>query len=78
MARRAWFPDRIDGSLVVLRRHAPGNLRAFLRWYSDPEVARLTRKACARLEREQEALLSRLSLSDPLVRGSFHVRTRRG
>jgi RimJ/RimL family protein N-acetyltransferase len=43
MARRAWFPDRIDGSLVVLRRHAPGNLRAFLRWYSDPEVARLTR-----------------------------------
>ena len=31
------------GELVVLRRHAPGNLATFQRWYSDPEVARLTR-----------------------------------
>jgi len=43
MARRAWFPHRIEGDHVVLRRHGPGNLRAFLRWYSDPDVARLTR-----------------------------------
>lgn len=29
--------------MVVLRRHLPENLEAFLRWYSDPQVARLTR-----------------------------------
>jgi len=39
----AWFPDQISGSSVVLRRHVPGNVAAFQRWYSDPEVARLAR-----------------------------------
>ncbi len=28
---------------MVLRRHVPENLAAFRRWYSDPDVARLTR-----------------------------------
>ena len=28
---------------MVLRRHAPANLAMFKRWYSDPEVSRLTR-----------------------------------
>lgn len=41
--REAWRPDAIPGRLVVLRRHRAENLRAFQRWYSDPEVARLTR-----------------------------------
>ena len=39
----AWFPDSIEGSRVTLRRHIPGNVTAFQRWYSDPEVARLAR-----------------------------------
>jgi RimJ/RimL family protein N-acetyltransferase len=39
----AWFPEVLDGELVVLRRHVPGNVTAFQRWYSDPEVARLAR-----------------------------------
>ncbi|MGA3058414.1 MAG: GNAT family protein [Candidatus Limnocylindrales bacterium] len=43
LEREAWRPEAIQGRLVVLRRHRPENLRAFLRWYSDPEVARLTR-----------------------------------
>ncbi len=43
MLHRGWFPDSIDGERVVLRRHAPDNLAAFQRWYSDPDVARLTR-----------------------------------
>jgi RimJ/RimL family protein N-acetyltransferase len=43
MLHRRWFPDHIDGELVVLRRHTRENLRDFLRWYQDPEVARLTR-----------------------------------
>jgi RimJ/RimL family protein N-acetyltransferase len=43
MPHRSWFPDRLEGTRVVLRRHTPSNLRAFQRWYTDPEVARLTR-----------------------------------
>ena len=39
----AWFPESIEGERVVLRRHVPGNVTAFQRWYSDPEVARLAR-----------------------------------
>ena len=38
-----WFPDRIEGAKVVLRRHMAANIGAFRRWYSDPEVARLAR-----------------------------------
>jgi RimJ/RimL family protein N-acetyltransferase len=43
MSRRTWFPDVLTGDDVVLRRHVPSNLRAFQRWYTDPEVVRLTR-----------------------------------
>ena len=43
MAHRSWFPEKLEGDAVVLRRHVAANLDAFLRWYSDPEVARLTR-----------------------------------
>jgi RimJ/RimL family protein N-acetyltransferase len=43
MAQNAWFPDLLEGSRVVLRRHTSENLLAFERWYSDPDVARLTR-----------------------------------
>jgi RimJ/RimL family protein N-acetyltransferase len=43
MARRTWFPEVLTGSGVVLRRHVQGNLASFLRWYADPEIARLAR-----------------------------------
>lgn len=43
MAHRSWFPDTLVGERVVLRRHVPANLAAFQRWYSDADVARLTR-----------------------------------
>jgi RimJ/RimL family protein N-acetyltransferase len=43
MSRRTWFPEVLTGDGVVLRRHVPSNLRAFQRWYTDPEVVRLTR-----------------------------------
>ena len=43
MAPGTWFPDRIDGETVTLRRHEPANLPAFRRWYSDRDVARLAR-----------------------------------
>ena len=41
--RHAWRPEAIVGAQIVLRRHRGENLKAFMRWYSDPEVARLTR-----------------------------------
>ena len=41
--REPWRPEIITGERVVLRRHRGENLKAFMRWYSDPEVARLTR-----------------------------------
>jgi RimJ/RimL family protein N-acetyltransferase len=43
MSRRSWFPEVLTGDEVVLRRHTPDNLRAFQRWYADPDVVRLTR-----------------------------------
>ncbi len=43
MLPRTWFPERLTGERVVLQRHVSANLEAFQRWYSDPEVARLTR-----------------------------------
>ena len=43
MLSQQWFPGVMEGRLVVLRRHAAENLAAFRRWYSDPEVVRLTR-----------------------------------
>jgi RimJ/RimL family protein N-acetyltransferase len=43
MAPRSWFPESLEGELVVLRRHVPANLKAFQRWYADPAVVRLTR-----------------------------------
>ena len=41
--REAWHPSAIVGRRVILKRHRGENLRAFMRWYADPEVARLTR-----------------------------------
>ena len=43
MTPRTWFPESLAGETVFLRRHTSGNLKAFLRWYADPEVVRLTR-----------------------------------
>lgn len=43
MVQRTWFPETLTGSRVVLRRHVPENVAAFLRWYADPAIARLAR-----------------------------------
>jgi RimJ/RimL family protein N-acetyltransferase len=41
--RESWQPTRIVGHLVILRRPQPHDLTAVVRWYRDPEIARLTR-----------------------------------
>jgi RimJ/RimL family protein N-acetyltransferase len=43
MRSPSWFPDTIEGRTIVLRPHAARNVAAFMRWYADPEVVRLTR-----------------------------------
>jgi RimJ/RimL family protein N-acetyltransferase len=53
MADRKWFPEQIEGTQVVLRRHVPANLKAFERWYSDPDVARLTRYQDGPMRRDE-------------------------
>jgi RimJ/RimL family protein N-acetyltransferase len=49
----SWRPESMPGRTVTLRRHRPENLRAFMRWYSDPEVARLTRYQQTPLSNEE-------------------------
>lgn len=53
MADRKWFPEQIEGTQVVLRRHVPANLKAFERWYADPDVARLTRYQDGPMRRDE-------------------------
>lgn len=53
MAGPKWFPEQIEGTQVVLRRHVPANLKAFERWYSDPDVARLTRYQDGPMRRDE-------------------------
>jgi RimJ/RimL family protein N-acetyltransferase len=53
MAQRSWFPERLEGKRVVLRRHVPANVRAFQRWYSDRDVARLTRYQDGPMRRDE-------------------------
>ena len=38
-----WRPQELRGQRVILRRHREENLPAIVRWYRDPELARLTR-----------------------------------
>jgi RimJ/RimL family protein N-acetyltransferase len=73
--REVWHPDAIPGALIVLRRHRPENLAAFVRWYSDPEVARLTRYQQAPLTHEeiQRFFFARIMGPDSLAM-AIHVR----
>jgi RimJ/RimL family protein N-acetyltransferase len=73
--RESWRPEAIPGRLIVLRRHRAENLRAFTRWYSDPEVARLTRYQQSPLSTEevQRFFYARIMGSDFLAM-AIHVR----
>jgi RimJ/RimL family protein N-acetyltransferase len=75
MSPRSWFPESIEGSKVVLRRHAPGNLAAFQRWYSDPQVARLTRYQDGPMRRDEiERFFAARALGADSLALAVHVR----
>jgi RimJ/RimL family protein N-acetyltransferase len=42
-SRDLWHPPQLVGRSVALRRPHPDDLSAVVRWYRDPELARLTR-----------------------------------
>jgi RimJ/RimL family protein N-acetyltransferase len=75
MAPRRWFPDALTGERVVLRRHAPENLRAFERWYSDPEVVRLTRYQDGPMRHDEiERFFAARALGSDSLSMAIHVR----
>ena len=73
--RQAWRPEIIVGRRVVLRRHRADNLGSFLRWYSDPQIAHLTRYQQAPLSTEEvrRFFYSRVMGSDFLAM-AIHIR----
>lgn len=69
--RDHWHPPLISGRLVVLRRHRQENLPSIVRWYRDPELARLTRYHMQpmSLEEIERYFMTRLLAADALAFG---------
>ena len=65
MARDQWHPIDIAGRLVVLRRHVPANLEAVIRWYRDPELARLSRYQTQPMDTDEVEHFFRTRLLSP-------------
>ena len=75
MSPRSWFPDILTGENVVLRRHVPGNLRAFQRWYADPDVVRLTRYQDSPMRPDEiERFFAARALGSDSLAMAVHVR----
>ena len=75
MAHRSWFPESLTGLHVVLRRHTQANLSAFLRWYSDADVARLTRYQDGPMRPEEiERFFTARALGPESLSLAVHVR----
>jgi RimJ/RimL family protein N-acetyltransferase len=51
--RDLWQPPFIEGRQVILRRHRAENLETVVRWYHDPELARLTRYQVRPMSRDE-------------------------
>ena len=63
------------GERVVLRRHVPENIRAFQRWYSDPEVVRLTRYQDGPMRRDEiDRFFAARALGVESLAMAIHVR----
>jgi RimJ/RimL family protein N-acetyltransferase len=73
--RLEWNPPRIEGRLVELRHHTPSNLPTVLRWYADPEIARLTRYSTRPMPTDEvERFFQSRLLSTESVAYGVHVR----
>jgi len=75
MGPRRWFPDALTGERVVLRRHVPENVRAFQRWYADPDVVRLTRYQDSPMRRDEiERFFAARALGVDSLAMAIHLR----
>ncbi len=75
-AREPWLTASLEGRIVVLRRHRPENLSAVVRWYRDPELARLTRYQTRPMAREEiERFFHQRLMSPDAVAYAIHERT---
>ncbi len=73
--RERWQPAMMDGRLVTLRRHRPENMPHVLRWYRDPELARLTRYQTQPMPREEvERFFHARLLGPDSVAYAIHIR----
>ena len=73
--RDHWRPAAIEGRLVTLRRHRQENLPHVVRWYRDPELARLTRYQTRPMPLEEiESFFRNRLLSAEALAYAIHVR----
>ncbi len=73
--RSRWNPPRIEGRLIELRHHTPTNLPTVLRWYADPEIARLTRYSTRPMPTDEvERFFQSRMLSAESVAYGIHLR----
>lgn len=79
LERDYWHPSVVLGRLVVLRRHRPENLSHVVRWYRDPELARLTRYHLRpmSLEEIERFFVTRLLADDSIAYGIHERATER-
>ena len=70
-----WHPATIEGRLVRLRHHRPENLPAVKRWYTDVELAKLTRYQTRPMSKEEIEQFFRTRLLSPdALAYAIHVR----
>lgn len=75
LEREQWQPEVMEGRRVRLRRHRPENLAQVLRWYRDPELARLTRYQVRAMSTEEiERFFQNRLLAPDSVAYAIHER----
>lgn len=72
-AAEHWRPNELRGSRIILRHHRQENLPHVIRWYRDPELARLTRYQTRPMSVEEiERFFSTRLLADDGIAYAIH------
>jgi RimJ/RimL family protein N-acetyltransferase len=75
LERDRWHPPQLRGQQVLLRHHRASDLAAIVRWYRDPELARLTRYQSQPMSEEEveRFFRGRLLADDALAYAIEHL-----
>ena len=65
LARDHWHPRTSPAGWSILRRHVHANLEAVVRWYRDPELARLSRYQTQPMDDDEVERFFRTRLLSP-------------